>query len=225
MSLIAKATGSDMEPITPGMHPAVCYGVVDLGTQPAFGQFPPKRKVLFLFELPLERGEFERDGKMVSLPRAISVSFTLSLHKKGNLRPALESWRGREFTDKELQGFDVMACIGANALLNITHRAGAGKNAGRTFADIKAICPLPKGTAKRQLENPPLKFSLDDVPPRTQPTKPDAMPDWIWARITQSDEYIHRVQDDGVSTPTDEAEQAAIAANLSPEADGEDVPF
>ena len=219
MPLVAKSTGSDFEPIPVGMHAAVCYGVVDLGTQPAFGNFPARHKVLFLFELPEERGDFERDGKRVNLPRAVSATFTLSLHPKGNLRPALVGWRGRDFTPQEEEGFDVMNVAGANAYLNITHTPGKGKNANRLYADIKAICPMPKGAPRRTAETPLLKFSLSDSPPATVPVKPANMPDWVWARNTQSDEYILRAQGNGQPQPTADQE-----ANLGgPES--EDIPF
>tara|TARA_R110000868_G_scaffold93805_2_gene259375 strand:+ start:1145 stop:1801 length:657 start_codon:yes stop_codon:yes gene_type:complete len=218
MSLIAKASGTDVEPIPAGMHPAVCYGVIDLGTQPAFGQFPAKRKVLFLFELPEERADFERDGKKVNMPRAVSASFTLSLHKKSTLRPVLEGWRGREFTAVELEGFDVQAVCGANALLNITHRAGSGKHADRTFADVKAICPLPKGTAKRTAENQLVKFTLGDTPLGTAPSNTASLPDWIWGRIMQSEEYMALTVAPTQPQPT-EAEMANVSG------DEENVPF
>lgn len=226
MALIAKATGSDLEPIPAGMHPAICYGVIDLGTQPAFGNFPAKRKVLFLFELPEERADFMREEKKVNLPRAISCTFTLSLHTKGNMRPALEGWRGREFTPQELDGFNVMQVIGANALLNVTHKTGTGKNAGRTFAEIKSINPLPKGMKKRQPENPLLQFSLDDFMPGNPITKPAAMPDWIWARVVQSDEYIRHEQRHNPAHPAQGEPSDAEMANLTPgDAADEDVPF
>jgi hypothetical protein len=226
MALIARSTGSDMEPISPGMHPAVCYGVVDLGTQPAFGNFPPKHKVLFLFELPEERADFTREDKKVNLPRAISCTFTLSLHTKGNMRPALEGWRGREFTPQELEGFNVMQCLSANALLNVTHKSGSGKNAGRTFAEIKSINPLPKGTKKRQPENPLLQFSLDDFQPGNPIVKPANMPDWIWARVTQADEYIRHEQRHNPAHPPQGEPSDAEMANLADAADAEEeIPF
>lgn len=198
MSLIAKDnSGSDFDPVSAGMHHAICYGVCDVGTQPQNDpKFRPTRKVVFLWELPEERIDIEKekDGvkQKVNLPRASSAKFTLSLGKKSNLRPMLESWRGRNFTDEELAGFDVMNVVGANCMLNIVHNQKGAK----TYANVKSVNPLPKGMAKRTLENPPLKFSLDDS---TGPkiTFPERMPDWIKALVLQSDEYLSRSQERG----------------------------
>lgn len=190
MALIAKNKGGeDFAPIPSGLHHAICYGVVDLGTQPSFNtKFPARRKVLFIFEIPGQRIEIEKDGHKQNLPRAISEKYTLSLASKGNLRPLLESWRGRQFTDDELAGFDVMNVCGANALLNITHNT----KDGRTFANIAGVNPLMAGTKKLISENPPLKFSMDDFP--VDITFPERMPEWVKLLITQSDEYIARQQ-------------------------------
>lgn len=217
MSLIAKDKGGqDFAPIPAGMHHAICYGVCDLGTQPAFGNFPAKRKVVFIWELPDERGIFQREGRDVSLPRAISARFTLSLSKKSNLRPMLEGWRGRAFTEAELDGFDVMNVCGANALLNVIHEQ---KN-GKTYANVKTVTPLPKGMAKKTAENPPLKFSLEDFGAGIPVVFPENMPDWIKALVMQSEEYIRKQQNHGQPEPTEEE-----MTNLSPDASDENVPF
>jgi hypothetical protein len=64
----------------------------------------------------------------------------------------LESWRGRSFTDEELEnGFDLERLIGANCFLNITTN-----DKGRSV--ISAVNPLPKGIEKMRptvLEMPP----------------------------------------------------------------------
>jgi hypothetical protein len=112
MPIIASDKGgSDFEPIPAGSHQAVCYGVVDLGTQMSNNpQFADARKVCILWELPQERGKFkdkEDQSKMVDRPRAISAVYTLSLGTKANLRKVLESWRAKQFTEDELKGFDI----------------------------------------------------------------------------------------------------------------------
>ncbi len=219
MSLIAKDKGgADFTPIAAGMHHAICYGVVDIGTQPSMNpRFPARRKVVFIWELPDERADFEReiDGekRRVNLPRAISSRFTLSLAPKSNLRPMLESWRGRPFTEQELEGFDLHNVCGTNCLLNIVHEVKDGK----TYANVKTVNPLPKGMPKRTAENPPLKFSLDDVKGAAV-SFPSNMPDWIKAAIMSSDEYVKREQQSGAPAPGGEPSTNAWASE-------EDVPF
>lgn len=189
MSLIARDTsnGVDFAPIPTGMHPSVCYGVIDIGTQPQFGNFPARRKVIFCWEIPGERIELEKEGKKLNLPRAISEKFTLSLASKGNLRPMLESWRGRAFTAEELEGFDVGNVLGANCLLNVIHEKGKGDKANKTYANVASVNPLAKGMPKLKPETPTILFNMEDF---TGPVQiPAQLPEWITALIIQSEEY------------------------------------
>lgn len=193
MSLIAReSSGKDFDPVPAGMHQAVCYGIVDLGTQqPMNPQHKPAHKVVFLWEIPSERVEFTRDDKKYNLPRGISRMITLSLSAKSNLRPMLESWRGRPFTPAELEGFDLKTVLGANCLLNVIHAPGQGANAGKTYANVSSVNPLAKGMPRLTPENPTLFFSIPDSGPFRVP---DNIPDWLKAKILQSDEYIKQSQ-------------------------------
>jgi hypothetical protein len=181
--------GSDIAPIPAGNYQAVCYGVIDIGTQPG-GQFEPSHKVVIQFELPFERHDFKRDDKMVNLPRSVSATFTLSLGTKANLRKSLETWRNKQFTEEELKGFDLSKLIAANAMLSIIHRAGTGKNQGKVFANVNGIASLPKGTERKKLENKPVYFSFQDLPENTLPDFEDlGLPEWIQEMIKDSEEY------------------------------------
>ncbi len=184
MSLTAKNKGNPMEPIPAGVHVAVCYGVVDLGTH--FNQKYNKEvhKILVQLELPECRAEFERDGQKVKLPRAISKRYTLSLSEKSNLRKDLESWRGRKFTAQELAGFDIAAIIGAPCQIQVVHEAGKD---GRTYAAIAAIMALPKSMPRPKQENPTVHFSFEDAGPN--PVLPPSLPEWISEIIIQSKEW------------------------------------
>lgn len=216
MPLIAKDKGgSDYEPTPTGLHHAICYGIVDLGTQPG-GQFEPKRKVAFLWEIPAERIEFERDGKKQNLPRGISAMYTLSLSTKSKLRPMLESWRGRPFTPEELSGFDLKTVLGANCFLNVIHQNGTGANTGKVYANVSSVNPLTKGTAKLKSENPLLFFSLDEA--GSPITVPASVPDWLKAKIMQSEECVAEQRRNGA--PEHANTQQHGGENLD-----EDVPF
>src|SRR6185295_14482521 len=62
MSLIVKENKeSTREPVPAGMAHGICYGVIDLGTQPGNPALMIKaaRKVIIMFELPDERFDFE----------------------------------------------------------------------------------------------------------------------------------------------------------------------
>lgn len=80
------------------------------------------------------------DGK----PFIVQKRYTASLHEKSKLRPELESWRGRAFTEDELKEFDLEKLLGANCLLNVAHVVKDGK----TYANVTAVMPLKRGMEK-----------------------------------------------------------------------------
>lgn len=133
--------------VPPGNHIAVCYRVIDLGTQRVEWQGQPKHqhKVLISWEIPDEKMD---DGR----PFTIGQKFTWSMSEKANLRNALESWRGQAFTEKDFgpQGFDIMNVIGVGCMLNVVH---VTKN-GKTYANIASVAKLPKGMSAPGPTNP-----------------------------------------------------------------------
>ena len=98
----------------PGLHTAICYRVVDLGTQKQEfnGEVSYKHQVLVTWELPSQTTDED-------IPLTIGKFYNLSLHEKSNLGADLTSWRGRAFTATERQGFDVSKLIGVPCTLNI----------------------------------------------------------------------------------------------------------
>jgi hypothetical protein len=215
MGLIAKDKGGeDFALIPPGIYQAICYGVVDLGTQPS-QKFKPKRTVVFIWELPDERIDIEKEGVKKNLPRATSKMFTLSLSLKSNLRPFLQSWRGKPFTEEEAGGFELKTVLGANCLLNLIHEKKAD---GKTFANVASITPMTKGMVKKSAENPLLFFSFEDVTagPITFPVN---LPEWMHAMIMMSDEYLQRSQHSSGDQPPPDG------AAFYPSDTEEDVPF
>lgn len=219
MPLLASAKGGvDFEPLSVGLHHAVCYGVVDLGTQPTDNpQFKASRKVAFLFEVPSERLEFEKDGVHKNLPRGVNGIWTLSLGKRSKLLPMLESWRGRPFTAQELEGFDVFSVLNANCFINIIHKERDGK----TFANIANVNPVPKGTVKLKPENPNITFALPlDMMDLVFPSN---MPEWMQIKVKQSNEFQFWLEhkDDPSSPPATEGNGAAVVEEF----DDSDVPF
>lgn len=143
MALIASTSGgSSFTPVPQGVHVGRCYRVIDLGTQTSEFQGKQKkaRKVMLAWEL------FGEDEEGVPLkmddgrPLSISKRYTLSLSEKASLRADLEAWRGRAFTEDELQGFDLKALLGVYGLVNVTHTQKGDK----TYSNVAGISPLPK---------------------------------------------------------------------------------
>lgn len=183
--MIATDTGTrkKSEPIPPGMKPATCYAAIDRGTHHDEKFDKDKREITLIFEVPSVRIDLERDGQTVSLPRAISKTYTLSLHEKAKLRKDLQSWRGRSFTAEELKGFEVKNIIGKPCLLNLVS-SECGK-----YTNIEGVSPLMEGMEPPAQENPSTYFSFDECADGVEPEWPEGMPDWLVDIAKESDEY------------------------------------
>lgn len=142
-SLIASDSGgSDFKRVPPGVYPARCWSMIDLGTQRVEyqGEIKYQRKVQIGWEL---FGDDDAGNPLVAddgLPMVISKRYTLSLSPKSRLRPDLEAWRGRPFTDEEAKGFDLHNLIGAPCLINVTH----SERNGKTYSNVASLTPIPK---------------------------------------------------------------------------------
>lgn len=192
MGLLAKKTGgADYEPVSQGMHQAVCYSLVDLGTHfnETFGK--TNHKILIGWEIPNERIDVERDGAKVNLPRSISARYTLSLSDKATLRKVLESWRGKPFTEAELDGFDLTKLLGANCMIQVMHQ----KKGDKTYANVTTVVPLYKGMPKLEPENPIQYFAIEEH----QCNIPESLPGWIKDIIKSSEEWHIMAGDAGGS--------------------------
>jgi len=132
MALIVKDNGGkDFKILDPGLYQAVCSHIVDMGEHD--GQYGVKSKVGIVFEL----ADVRDDGNRYQL--WLTQGNTLA--SKGHLRPILESWRGKKFTEEELKdGFDLEKLLGVNCYLNLTHDSREGK----TYLKINSVNPLPK---------------------------------------------------------------------------------
>jgi hypothetical protein len=180
MALIARDKGGgDFTPIPEDLHLAICYGIWDIGTQFSERWEKSVHKVVVVWEIPNCRGDFEKDGKMENLPRAISKRYRLSLHKKADLRKDLESWRGKKFTDEELKGFDLKKLLGAPCQIQVLHN----KVEDKIYANIAAIIKAPTGTQLTP-ENPLKFFSFEDGM-----EIPNGTPQWIIDLVKNSEEY------------------------------------
>ena len=141
--------------LTPaGTHLAVCYRVIDLGTQQkTYPGKPPKyeRTVLINWELPQELMEDKR-------PFSVGQKYNFSMNEKANLRKHLEAWRGVPFKDTDFGpgGFQLEKILGKGCLLTIVH-AVKGDN---TYANIASVSGLPKGMVAPAPVNPLLSLDL-----------------------------------------------------------------
>jgi hypothetical protein len=138
MPIIAKEENQS-EPLPTGMQHAVCAMVCDIGFQPGEyqGQKNLRHQVVIVWELE----EKKKLGQFAGQPFQVSKFYTLSLDKKSNLRADIQSWRGVQFNEAELKGFDLERLIGANCFLNLVE----GDN-GKVKP--QAITPIQKSMGK-----------------------------------------------------------------------------
>lgn len=168
MALTAKA-GGNIDPCPAGNHIARCISVIDLGTQTTEynGETRHAHQVRIIWELPLEQKVFkEEKGKQ---PYIISRTYTLSLGKKATLRADLVSWRGKEFTEDELRGFNLENILGAYCMLNIVHK----QERNDTYANVSSVASIPKGMSKPEGINPTTFFSLEEYDDNVFQSLPD----------------------------------------------------
>jgi hypothetical protein len=137
MSLIARRPQTARALAPAGIHSAVCVDCQDLGLQT--GAYGAKQKVRLVWQLDALDPEA---GRRVEVARV----YTLSLHERAALRTDLERWRGKKFTDAELDtGFDLERVLGVNCQLVVSHSLGDN---GTTYADVDSVLPAVKGAPK-----------------------------------------------------------------------------
>lgn len=175
---LPKSAKSSFEKCPEGNHIAVCYEVLDLGTQEVTfsGESKKKRMIWIGWETP---DEIMSDGR----PYVIGKRYTLSSHEKSTLRKHLESWRGKRFTEDELETFDIKNLIGVGCLLNVVH----SEHDGNTYANIEAVARLPKGTQAPSLTNIPVYVSLE--PGAFNAAEFNSLSDRMQETIAASPEY------------------------------------
>lgn len=177
MKLPVPSEGS-FERCPAGNHLAVCFEVVDLGTQEyKFNDEEGKRHQIWIgWETP---NELDEEGR----PFTIGQRYTLSSHERSNLRKDLESWRGKAFSEEDFGTFDICDIIGKGCFLNVVHVERKGK----TYANPDTVAALPKGTQTPALVNEPHKLDLD--PESFDSEQFDALPDWLKETVKKSPEY------------------------------------
>lgn len=204
--LTANSKGGKQFPlIEAGLHEAVCYAIVDIGTVHSDAFNTDQRKVVFVWEIPDSR--IEIDGK--DLPRALSKHYTMSLGTKANLRKDLVSWRTRDFTPEEEENFELKSVLGAACLLNIIHKT---KPDGAKYATINTVLNL-KGK-KFKPENPMVLYGIEE----NGLDIPSTLPPWLVEEIKKAPEYELILHPESV-VPQGETD------DIDPAVDDSDIPF
>jgi len=169
-----------------GQFRAVCVDVVEKRDVPtAWG---PKTKVRLVWQTEELRG----DGK----PFLASSSFNASLAETSRLRPFLEAWRGKKFTQDELKAFDLEHLIGAQAVIQVTHVSREGKeydNVTAIMRPMKGLEPVAPNGYVRTIDRPDATPAPQAAPART--SRPAPTPAEEWGDIPEP------IQEDGDDLP------------------------
>ena len=185
MAINATNTQAHRELIPAGNYIARCYQMIEIGTvkETILGKEKILPKVRIGWELPTELKVFkEENGEQ---PLVISKEFTLSMADKANLRIALKSWRGKDFTDEEAKSFDITKLIGVPCMLNIIHKPS--KDGTRHYEEISGITPMPKGVNCPEQINNTFILSYDDF----DINKFNTLPDFIRNKMQTSMEFAN----------------------------------
>jgi hypothetical protein len=153
MAIIASDSGgSDYEyvPVPTGMHDAICYKLVDAGTNwNEFGGKKEKQHSVYIWwELPKTRTEDDR-------PMSLFKEYRLSLHEQASLRRDLQAWRNDEFSPAELESFDLTKIVGVSCKISVGRTSG-----GRD--KVTGVYCADGGPKKVATENEPVIFDLED---------------------------------------------------------------
>lgn len=153
MSLTVAEGSGGFKSVEPGAYVARCIRIVDIGTQKGeyLGKPITRKQIIVTWELPTE---LIPEGEYAGQPYVVSRFYTASLNEKATLRKDLEAWRGREFTTKELEGFDLKKIVGVPCMLSIIHN-DKGK------AKINGIMAVSKGIPIPPLVNETYFFEID----------------------------------------------------------------
>ncbi len=164
--IVSAGNRHTFKPAPAGVHQAVCVDVVDMGlmevTWLGVTKKKPKLRVVWQIE------ELMEDGK----PFIVQKRYTASLHEKAGLRKDLESWRGRAFTDAELDEFDVEKLLGVNCLLNVVHVV----REGQTYANVSAVMPIQKGMTRLTQREYVRVVDRTEATPDSEPLTVDDIP-------------------------------------------------
>lgn len=214
MSMIAKDSGNvSIEKLENGVYTATSSMIIDLGLQLSEKFEKTQRKMMILWNVLGE--EVEINGE--KLPRTMSKEYSFSLGEKSNLRKDLQAWRGKSFTDEELQGFNLLNILNKSCQLQIILEEKNGKK----YNNIASIMALPKGTEITPLEKTS-HFDMEN--PETWNNWAE-IPEWIQNKIKKAQNYTSSGLEQFVKEYEEITKKDNKQENLELIAADDDLPF
>lgn len=181
---------ANIEPVEAGQHPARCINVIHIGTVPTNfknddNTVKYQDKVRLQWELVDEKRVF-KEGEAEE-PIVRGKEYTLSLNEKSTLRRDLKSWRGKDFSDDELTGFELEDLLGVECFVNIVHETG--KEPGEVYFNVDSVMKPVKGSQISKSANEPIMFDYTDNFDNLE-----KLPAWIQEKCKKSNEYKAKVE-------------------------------
>ena len=157
----ARTTTKTYERPEPGVYPARCIQVVELGRHKNrfFNPETDKPEQEYRQELLIawELSELMQDGR----PFTVSWRDRNLISEKSNLFKLLTGWRGKPFTPQELRRFELKNILDKCCYLNLVESPPDRNN--RTWVNVESAIPLPKGIGCDPRFNDLIDFSIEDI--------------------------------------------------------------
>tara|TARA_R110002020_G_scaffold328548_2_gene544470 strand:- start:495 stop:1109 length:615 start_codon:yes stop_codon:yes gene_type:complete len=188
MAIIAKSKGNTERTLAPiGNHLARCVKMIHIGTAEETIQGTVKKlnKVKLSWELPDETHVFKEENG--AEPFMVSKEYTLSMSDRANLRKDLESWRGKGFTEKQAEEFDITVLLGIPCMINVIHKTA--KSSGNNYVVVSGITPLPKRVECPEQVIQSFEFNYDDKFENFE-----QLDEWTQNKIKETDEYKEKTE-------------------------------
>ena len=194
-----------------GMHNVICCQLVDFGTHDKEwdGKIDGKvNKVNFGFEFV----DVDRESENGTYHPIWGAQFTNSLGKKTALRPILEGWRGKPFTEEEAKDFDLSKLLGMSCILVIQPNLKGNPK-------IQAIAKAPANfEGNRDLREFWVEEGCFDS------ELPEWLPEWMQEEILSC--YDHTEGFDFATTHgADEVKETPLDEPEEEELDNDPIPF
>jgi hypothetical protein len=136
-TITAKGNDSKFKPHPDGQFVAQCVDAINLGE--SVETFPGKpEKLVPKCALVFRTGEKNLDtGELID----IAQEFTVSMGEKANLRKALESWRGKPYTEQQIEeGVPIHKLAGNWALITVAQKRS---RSDRLYAFVQSVVGVP----------------------------------------------------------------------------------
>ena len=238
MSLTLKQGENDFEKLEKGIYHATCFRMVDLGTQDNTykGETNKRLKVRLDFEItealdPDTNQVMMADGR----PFGVGREYTASLFESANLRKDLESWRGKSFTQEELDSLELTDFLGCTVKIEVGLTQQTAEFAGGN-PKIMRLSEPRNGTEQVATVNPQVAFDMsvycDEFNGNSNANSKamcdvfDEVPAYLQKKVEESYEYRAAVEKGARASTVEVEAPAESLADLASSSDDDDkLPF